>query len=106
MEIGDNLNKENTWNRLDQEYPKAMEVFNDWLDGYKERVKWKTMFFKTKFHDMPFELQFGVLIQFMFEKRMGDGLMFDFDFNLPVAVNAKSFAKKLEYGLSKLETKL
>ena len=106
MEIGDNLNEENIWGKMREHYPNAMDDFGDWMDKYKERVKWKTMFFKTKFHDIPAELQFGVMIQYFFEKKMIDGMTFDMDRSIPTAINIKTFAKQIDYYFNKLENRL
>lgn len=63
-----NLSKENFWNILKGMYPDAMDHFCDWIDKYKEEVDWETLFNNNKrwgtgikFHDLPVEMQIGIL---------------------------------------------
>lgn len=83
----DSLTKENTWNALEAKYPKAFAHFSEWMDNYKKEVNWDKLFnnlvdpemlkdlkpyakdgdVATKFHDLPFELQIGVLLRYMAE---------------------------------------
>lgn len=58
-------------------YPEAMKIFNYWIDNYKKSVHWDHIFnagaydnwsaltTAPKFHDLPFELQFGIIAAFM-----------------------------------------
>jgi len=63
-----NLNKENFFNDLQQKFPKAMKHFCDWVDEYKEEVKWLEMFSgNIKFHDIPYDMQVGVLLRYLSE---------------------------------------
>lgn len=73
-----NLSKDNYFDRLMQKYPKAMELFRMWVDRYKTTVDWKTLFCddkiiplsreNVKFHDLPYELQYGVILRFFAER--------------------------------------
>lgn len=85
-----NLNKENFWDQLHYKYPKATERFCKWIDEYKVRVNWNSLFnggipiednrypasdftpaSKTvapKFHDIPIEMQMGILTGFVSEQ--------------------------------------
>ncbi len=73
------LTKENFWNDLYKKYPDEVQVFCNWIDGYKERVKWNQLFnhgsphyadmgwHNPKFHDLPIAMQFGIFLQFISE---------------------------------------
>lgn len=68
----ENLNKENFWDEMELKFPGAMNVFKQWIDGYKEEVKWDELFGEdllepVKFHDLPFDMQVGILIRFNYE---------------------------------------
>lgn len=79
----ENLSKENFWKELEKKYPQAVELFYKWIDKYKEEVGWDRLFsngqyfmeadgtgghrIETKFHDIPFEMQNGVLARFDIE---------------------------------------
>jgi hypothetical protein len=79
MEAKTNLNKTNFFTEdLSTRYPVAMKVFKDWIDQYKIAVNWNTIFNDQedytgtpggapKFHDMPFEMQIGILVRFIDE---------------------------------------
>lgn len=82
----DNLNKENFFNRMEELYPEAMADFKEWIDAYKLKVDWDDIFngnqianedtgerFKEidmvpKFHDIPFEMQLGIIIAYASER--------------------------------------
>lgn len=75
-----NLNKENFWNDLLEKYPEAVELFCKWIDRYKAEVGWDELFNQTglsnedkqvKFHDIPFEMQNGILARFDIECNNG-----------------------------------
>jgi len=67
-----NLNKENFWNDMQDVYPKTMKKFCDWIDQYKIEINWSGLFngdiagnrHVPKFHDIPLEMQYGIVIQF------------------------------------------
>lgn len=83
----ENLTKENFWNDLKERYPQAMDMFSNWIDKYKEEVGWDKLFYNRcsqpildgdmnlvewkqraiKFHDLPFEMQNGILARFDIE---------------------------------------
>lgn len=68
----ENLNKENFWNEMDARYPAAMHVFKGWIDMYKKEVKWDELFGEdllepVKFHDLPYEMQIGIILRFISE---------------------------------------
>lgn len=68
----ENLNKENFWNRLQKQYPDAVNLFCRWIDEYKAANGWDTFFKQgVKFHDIPFELQNGILARFDIECNNG-----------------------------------
>jgi hypothetical protein len=67
------LNKENFWNIIEKQYPKAFDLFSKWVDAYKAEVKWSTLFQDgIKFHDLPFEMQDGILNRFNIEMFQGE----------------------------------
>lgn len=68
------LTKENFWDAMSTAYPNAMHKFRVWIDEYKNRVNWDATFgavgqvsSPVKFHDLPIEMQWGVIKQFVFE---------------------------------------
>ena len=77
----ENLNKENFWNTCNNDCPKTMKLFCRWIDFYKSCVDWYLLFNGNltlagchsetnapKFHDIPFEMQFGIILAFFAEK--------------------------------------
>lgn len=70
------MTKENLWNELQEKYPIMMKKFCDFIDEYKRKVRWDEMFgatvrpdwthFPPKFHDLPFEMQVGIYMSFVF----------------------------------------
>lgn len=72
-----NLNKENFWNDLHDAYPEAVEHFCRWIDNYKKEVGWSLLFSEDiKFHDLPFEMQNGIIARFeleLFNNKQGKG---------------------------------
>lgn len=72
-----NLTKENFFNDLRKQYPAAVDYFSQWIDKYKQEVNWNELFGeKVKFHDIPFEMQNGILARFeleLFNNRAGRG---------------------------------
>lgn len=82
----ENLNKENFWNDLHKKHPQAVDKFCKWIDEYKKRVGWDQLFMneyftgkaekripQIKFHDIPLEMQLGILGQFFIEMEMFNG---------------------------------
>lgn len=78
MKAPTSLTKENFWNDLQANHPKAMKLFCDWIDDYKLRVGWNGLFNMNvyhplnksntpKFHDLPIGLQIGIFFQFTTE---------------------------------------
>jgi hypothetical protein len=71
-----NLNKDNFWTMMQNHYPDAMNVFCKWIDQYKIEVGWDELFNQAgltdvdkpiKFHNIPFEMQNGILARFDIE---------------------------------------
>ncbi len=79
------LTKENFWNELTDAFPEPVKEFGAWIDGYKKRVKWNALFCdcsnyhpksgnsdrntpSIKYHDLPIAFQFGIFLQYVFEK--------------------------------------
>lgn len=83
----ENLNKANFWNDLHAKYPEAVDLFCKWIDKYKAEIGWDRLFangqyffepddsgdhrIDTKFHDIPFEMQNGILARFDIECNNG-----------------------------------
>lgn len=70
----ENLGIENFWNKMDEKYPAASLAFKKWIDGYKTSVNWNYIFggYKEtgrsiKFHELPYELQMGIMNRFFIE---------------------------------------
>lgn len=78
IENSENLNLNNFWNPLKEKYPFAVFEFCSWIDQYKRRVDWGTLFNGTfglttpKFHDIPLEMQIGILLKFLDSPYMGN----------------------------------
>lgn len=78
---GQNLNKDNFWNFVEECAPYTFHRFSEWIDRYKEsefvlsngkKINWDGLFGnntptvdKIKFHDVPFEMQLGVITHFL-----------------------------------------
>lgn len=67
-----NLNRQNFFNNLVEKFPIPMADFYKWIDRYKEQVGWNQILGNEltgspKFHDLPFELQYGVLLRYFSE---------------------------------------
>lgn len=77
-----NLNKENFWDELERQFPDAVKRFYDWIDEYKIEAGWDKIFKcnegtgqVVKFHEVPVEIQMGIISRFLFEltgSRAGD----------------------------------
>lgn len=64
----ENFNKNNLFDSLYETQPKAMKLFCDWIDEYKKECEWLDIFaIGVKFHDIPIEMQLGILLRFFSE---------------------------------------
>jgi hypothetical protein len=62
------LTKENFWDAAEKRYPQALEHFKKWIDKYKEEIGWRDLFVDgRKFHDLPFDLQNGIIARYDLE---------------------------------------
>lgn len=62
----ENLNKQNFWDEKMKSCPAIMKHFCKFVDEYKQKNDWKKMFNKKiKFHDIPVEMQTGIVIAFI-----------------------------------------
>jgi len=83
------LTKENFWNEAHSKYPLAIDQFCKWIDEYKKKIDWNKLFNKMyheenirrapngeicnidfsapKFHDLPFDMQRGILTRYFEE---------------------------------------
>lgn len=63
-----NLNKSDFWDPLREIAPDAVDKFCKWVDEYKKEVGWtEKLGIELKFHDLPFELQVGIIHRFNLE---------------------------------------
>ena len=83
-----NLTKENFWNKMMDENPHIMKIFCNWIDEYKKQVGWNDLFNSNseyqnakgknakapKFHDLPLEMQLGIIERFKQEISNGKEL--------------------------------
>lgn len=59
------LTKENFFNRMMEQYPITMNRFCGWIDEEKKSIDWANIFKEDlKFHDLPLQLQIGILSKF------------------------------------------
>lgn len=85
MELEQGFTRESYFDALQEKYPQGMEVFCKWIDEYKKAAGWNELFDNLssglggiKFHDIPFEMQIGILCKFMQDQDdSGDSLQFD-----------------------------
>lgn len=93
----DSLTKENFWNEMYTKYPGEMQHFCEWIDEYKKRVNWCTLFKcgshekPPKYHDLPIAMQVGIFIQFVAEAGCRYGIEIDVEskddfYNIPQKV--------------------
>lgn len=82
----ENLTRENFWDALYAQYPKGVNVFCEWVDEYKKKYNWDTLFkgdirsiavtgtsvtceYDTlKYHDLPLAMQIGIWIEFVCDR--------------------------------------
>src|SRR5579871_6191685 len=68
------LTKDNFWNDLQHDFPEAMEIFSEWIDEYKTEIGWNELFRDNiKFHDLPFDMQSGIISRFRLDTEIPDG---------------------------------
>lgn len=113
----ENLNKENFWNALHDQYPEAVEHFCKWIDDYKREVGWDILFGgedvhpdkKPKFHDLPFEMQNGIIARFeleLFNNGHGNGKERYKDIAVQYRGQIKNLFADLQKNLIKRQSKL
>lgn len=78
MKLEQTLTKENFFDEMMKVYPLSMKKFCEWIDAYKKEVNWDMLFFNNrkaspqskcrsmpvKFHDIPYDMQAGIWINF------------------------------------------
>lgn len=82
----DKLTKQNFWNKLHEKHPAEMKKFCDWIDQYKNRVRWDDLFNEyfgdgvshpsPKYHDLPIAMQIGIFLQYVSEADSFGGIDF------------------------------
>jgi hypothetical protein len=66
--MSNGLTKENFWDELEELYPAAIEHFKKWIDRYKLEIGWNELFSPgVKFHNLPFDLQNGIIARYDLE---------------------------------------
>lgn len=87
----ENLNKENYFNGMMEKYPRATQQFCDWIDKYKKENNWDGLFNnldrcapsepegRIKFHNIPVEMQKGIIQLFVKEKFGTDMINFNIE---------------------------
>jgi CTP-dependent riboflavin kinase len=110
------LTKEEFWDEMSQNYPKAMKHFNEWIDRYKEENNWKdifnedaevgkddymagTLFEAPKYHDLPIAMQFGIFLEYLSD--LGKGKYFPTS-----VVYIDNFRRTVGYFIERLENRL
>lgn len=78
------FSKNEFYNEIEKEFPEAFKKFSAWMDEYKKQVGWKKLFNEgislpaeqgmagedvkaPKFHELPVDMQYGVLLRFYSE---------------------------------------
>jgi hypothetical protein len=113
----DNLNKENFWDALHDQYPEAVEHFCKWIDDYKREVGWDILFGGEnvapknipKFHDIPFDMQNGILARYeleLFNNGHGRGKEIYQDIKLKFKDQIKNLFADLQSQITKRKAKL
>lgn len=59
------------WDDMYRQFPEGMKIFNEWIDVYKQIVKWQHLFnvglgvaLIPKYHELPHAMQVGIWLQF------------------------------------------
>ena len=93
------LTKENFWNELEQNYPKAFNHFMKWLTKYKKENEWNELFndfpagtstdcdiefIAPEYHELPIAMQFGIFTEFSFNFGAELGLQIAFVSNFDI----------------------
>ena len=70
----ENLGKENFWNEMKERYPKAVDVFCKWIDGYMNHAEehMNLLMEDIEFYDLPYEMQMGIMNMFFIETYAGE----------------------------------
>lgn len=110
MQLTGTLTKENFWNDIEKQYPKASNLFYQWIDEYKKCVFWNELFSDgylhpvvggakakvPKFHEIPYAMQQGIWIEFanytlnrMFEQP-------EYSYSLDMEEEVKTVFKEIE----------
>jgi hypothetical protein len=103
------LTKENFFNERSDLYPLAHHVFLTWIDEEKKKLDWNELFSYNipvsyhheapKFHQIPFELQFGILARFITIGMRDPLYNFQFDIEL-FKRQMKVVYEKIERGIN------
>lgn len=99
------LTKENFWDEMRAECPEAVEHFCNWIDAYKNEVSWDQLFLPgIKFHDLPIDVQNGIIARFDLEKFSGEKRAAKVISDLPN--QTKSLFRELQAVLNRRKRKL
>ncbi len=77
----ENLNRKNFWNIAMELCPLSVAAFTQWIDDYKRESyvplntegatsKWGGVANGYKFHDLPMEMQVGIIFRFFYERSL------------------------------------
>jgi hypothetical protein len=89
------LTKENFFNQVEEDLPFAVALFCSWIDEEKIKIDWDEVFNggwelpqcggiqtqSPKFHELPFELQFGLISKFIYKYFPLENKFVEFDIN-------------------------
>lgn len=79
------------WDDIEKQCPAVMQHFGKWIDEYKRKMDWDKLFAAgIKFHDLPKEMQQGVLIKFQQEADVEESYIGEF-FSFIGRVNEEIF---------------
>lgn len=119
----ENLSRENTWEKFEEMYPRAMKNFHEWIDAYKIEVGWTHLFnpkyisvhisghaetkltkdAHPKFHDLPIEMQVGILAKWLEDFNLSGYDKVQSQWLLNHGVSLKGIEYPLEHCFQKLE---
>ena len=94
------------WKELQEKYPLGLKVFTDWLDEYKAKIGWYSLFrvkptgrMRKHIYDLPEAMQIGIWIEFNLERggcnwEIED--MFSHDWETDIRESMKMFQEEKE----------
>ncbi len=98
-----NLNKENFFDKIRNEFPKASDHFWNWFKEYQKEVKWNSMFVENYFPQdggvcptvhfwyIPVEMQVGIITRYLVEQIPENEREEDDNINVLIEITKESF---------------